>query len=79
MTVSVKAKTRLITVPRSVQRSAGFKAGQVLEFKAAGGVVTIHSQTSRAGHYRASFHRPKNNCPAARLVENSGTALLGVQ
>ena len=41
MTVTVKNKTSIITVPRTVQRRAGFKAGDVLEFKASGGVITI--------------------------------------
>jgi bifunctional DNA-binding transcriptional regulator/antitoxin component of YhaV-PrlF toxin-antitoxin module len=40
MTVTVKNKTRL-TVPEAVQHQAGFKAGDVVEFKAAGGVITI--------------------------------------
>ena len=39
MTVTVKSKT--ITVPDAVRQRAGFKIGQVLEFKASGGVVTI--------------------------------------
>jgi bifunctional DNA-binding transcriptional regulator/antitoxin component of YhaV-PrlF toxin-antitoxin module len=41
MTVTVKNKTSTITVPRTVQRRAGFKLGDVLEFKASGGVITI--------------------------------------
>jgi bifunctional DNA-binding transcriptional regulator/antitoxin component of YhaV-PrlF toxin-antitoxin module len=40
MTVTVKSKTA-ITVPLTVQRRAGFKLGDVLEFKASGGVITI--------------------------------------
>jgi len=40
MTVVVRIKTG-ITVPRVVQRQAGFKTGDVVEFKAAGGVITI--------------------------------------
>ena len=39
MTVTVKSKP--ITVPDAVRQQAGFKIGQVLEFKASGGVVTI--------------------------------------
>ncbi|MGO9262789.1 MAG: AbrB/MazE/SpoVT family DNA-binding domain-containing protein [Bryobacteraceae bacterium] len=41
MTVTVKTKTSTITLPAAVRQRAGFKAGDVLEFKAAGGVVTI--------------------------------------
>jgi bifunctional DNA-binding transcriptional regulator/antitoxin component of YhaV-PrlF toxin-antitoxin module len=43
MTVAVKNnynKTPLV-VPPAVRRSAGFKSGQELEFKATGGVITI--------------------------------------
>ena len=40
MTSIVKNKTGLV-VPRAVQHQAGFKAGDVVEFKASGGVITI--------------------------------------
>jgi AbrB family looped-hinge helix DNA binding protein len=40
MTVLVKSKTDLM-VPASVRRRAGFKAGDRLEFKVSGGIVTI--------------------------------------
>jgi len=40
MTVTVKNKTPLV-VPPAVRRQAGFKSGDKLEFKVAGGVVTI--------------------------------------
>ena len=40
MTVTVKSKTGL-TVPSSVQRQAGIKRGDRLEFKVRGGVITI--------------------------------------
>jgi bifunctional DNA-binding transcriptional regulator/antitoxin component of YhaV-PrlF toxin-antitoxin module len=40
MTVTVKNKTGLM-VPPSVQRRAGIKSGDRLEFKVAGGVITI--------------------------------------
>ncbi len=40
MTTTVKTKTPL-TVPQAVRRQAGFKAGDIVEFKAAGGVITI--------------------------------------
>jgi bifunctional DNA-binding transcriptional regulator/antitoxin component of YhaV-PrlF toxin-antitoxin module len=41
MTVIVKSTTSPLTVPDAVRQQAGFKIGQVLEFKASGGVVTI--------------------------------------
>jgi len=40
MTVTVKNKTGLV-VPPSVQRQAGIKRGDRLEFKVRGGVITI--------------------------------------
>lgn len=40
MTVIVKSKTGLI-VPPSVQRRAGIKSGDRLEFRVRGGVITI--------------------------------------
>ena len=43
MTVTVKNKTPLV-VPPGVRRRAGFKSGDKLEFKVAGGVVTILSK-----------------------------------
>jgi bifunctional DNA-binding transcriptional regulator/antitoxin component of YhaV-PrlF toxin-antitoxin module len=42
MTVAVKNNNKLpLVVPTSVRRAAGFKSGQQVEFKAAGGVITI--------------------------------------
>src|ERR1051325_9518280 len=41
MTVTVKSKSSTITMPAAGRQQAGFKVGQVLEFKVAGGVVTI--------------------------------------
>ncbi len=40
MTTVVKNKTGL-TIPADVQHRAGFKAGDVVEFKVSGGVITI--------------------------------------
>ena len=40
MTTTVKTKTG-ITVPRNVQHQAGFRAGDVLEFKVSGGIINI--------------------------------------
>jgi AbrB family looped-hinge helix DNA binding protein len=40
MTVTVKSKMPLV-VPPAVRRRAGFKSGDKLEFRVAGGVVTI--------------------------------------
>ena len=40
MTATVKNKIGL-TVPPSVQRQAGYRVGDVVEFKVSGGVITI--------------------------------------
>jgi len=40
MTTIVKTKSPL-TVPAKVQHQAGFKSGDVVEFKVSGGVITI--------------------------------------
>jgi bifunctional DNA-binding transcriptional regulator/antitoxin component of YhaV-PrlF toxin-antitoxin module len=40
MTTVVKEKTGL-TIPADVQHQAGFKAGDVVEFRVSGGVITI--------------------------------------
>jgi bifunctional DNA-binding transcriptional regulator/antitoxin component of YhaV-PrlF toxin-antitoxin module len=42
MTVAVKNDNKLpLVVPSAVRRTAGFKSGQELEFKATGGMITI--------------------------------------
>ena len=41
MTVIVKVKPQQLVVPLQLQRRAGFKAGDHLEFKASRGVITI--------------------------------------
>ena len=46
MTVTVKNKAQLV-VPPSVQRQAGIKAGDRLEFKVSGQVITITATPSR--------------------------------
>jgi bifunctional DNA-binding transcriptional regulator/antitoxin component of YhaV-PrlF toxin-antitoxin module len=48
MTVTVKNKTSLL-VPPSVQRRAGIKNGDRLEFKVSGGVITIIPKLPAAG------------------------------
>ena len=55
MTVTVKSKT--ITVPEAVRQQAGFKIGQVLEFKASGGMVTIIPKLPAADEYTPSQRR----------------------
>ena len=42
MTVAIKNNNKTpLVVPASVRRTAGFKSGQEIEFKASGGVITI--------------------------------------
>jgi bifunctional DNA-binding transcriptional regulator/antitoxin component of YhaV-PrlF toxin-antitoxin module len=50
MTVVLKPKSEIV-VPRSVRRKAGFKSGDRLEFKAAGGVITIVPKLPAADEY----------------------------
>lgn len=40
MTVTVKSKTTL-TVPPQIQRNAGIRAGDQVEFKVSGGIISI--------------------------------------
>jgi AbrB family looped-hinge helix DNA binding protein len=47
MTVTLNDKTQLV-VPSSVQRRAGLKAGDRLEFKVSGGIITITPQLPSA-------------------------------
>jgi bifunctional DNA-binding transcriptional regulator/antitoxin component of YhaV-PrlF toxin-antitoxin module len=57
MTTVVKNKTGL-TVPATVQRQAGFKVGDVVEFKASGGVITILPKLPSAdGEYTPAQRR----------------------
>ncbi len=49
MTVTVKNKTPLV-VPPSIRRRAGWKPGDELEFRAAGGVITITAKPESASH-----------------------------
>jgi len=49
MTVAVKNNNKTpLVVPSAVRRTAGFKSGQELEFKASGGVITIVPKPSSA-------------------------------
>ena len=41
MTITVKDQTQQLVVPAQLQRRAGFKTGDQLEFKASRGVITI--------------------------------------
>lgn len=47
MTTTLKEKSQLV-VPPSIQRRAGIKAGDRLEFKVSGGVITISPKPSAA-------------------------------
>jgi len=49
MTVAVKNNNKTpLVVPASVRRTAGFKSGQEIEFKASGGVITILPKLPKA-------------------------------
>ena len=59
MTVAFKNNNKTpLVVPMAVRRKAGFKSGQELEIKAAGGVITILPHLPNAGdEYSASDRR----------------------
>jgi bifunctional DNA-binding transcriptional regulator/antitoxin component of YhaV-PrlF toxin-antitoxin module len=56
MKVTVKNRTPL-TVPDRVRRRAGLKAGDRVEFKAAGGVITIRKLPSADNEYTPAQQR----------------------
>jgi bifunctional DNA-binding transcriptional regulator/antitoxin component of YhaV-PrlF toxin-antitoxin module len=59
MTVAIKNNNNTpLVVPRAIRRKAGFKSGQELEIKAAGGVITIVPKVpAAAGEYTAAERR----------------------
>jgi antitoxin component of MazEF toxin-antitoxin module len=56
MTATVKSRIGL-TVPPSVQHQAGFKTGDVVEFKVSGGAITIVPKLPRADDEYTSEQR----------------------
>jgi bifunctional DNA-binding transcriptional regulator/antitoxin component of YhaV-PrlF toxin-antitoxin module len=56
MTVIAKNKTPLV-VPPSVRRKAGFKSGQEIEFKVAGGMISIRPKLPTADDEYTSEQR----------------------
>ncbi len=58
MTVAVKNNNKMpLVVPPAVRRTAGFKSGQELEFKATGGVITIVRKLPAADEYSPAERR----------------------
>jgi len=59
MTVAIKNNNKTpLVVPASVRRTAGFKSGQEIEFKASGGVITILPKLPKADdEYTAAQRR----------------------
>jgi bifunctional DNA-binding transcriptional regulator/antitoxin component of YhaV-PrlF toxin-antitoxin module len=56
MTATVKNKVGL-TVPPAVQHRAGFKSGDVVEFKVSGGIITILPKLPTADEYTPEQRR----------------------
>jgi bifunctional DNA-binding transcriptional regulator/antitoxin component of YhaV-PrlF toxin-antitoxin module len=56
MTATVKNKIGL-TVPPSIQHQAGFKLGDVVEFKVSGGVITILPKLPTADEFTPEQRR----------------------
>lgn len=73
VTVTVKNKTPLV-VPPAVRRRAGLKNGQELEFKVAGGVITILPKLPTADDEYTSEQRRIVN---AKLAEGLGDIKAG--
>lgn len=48
MTITVRNTKEALVVPPSLQRRAGFKAGDLLEIKASGGIITILPKAASA-------------------------------
>jgi bifunctional DNA-binding transcriptional regulator/antitoxin component of YhaV-PrlF toxin-antitoxin module len=65
MTITVKNKTDLV-VPQSVQRRAGIKTGDRLEFKVSGGIINIIPKLPSAD---AEYTREQRRVIDARLAE----------
>ena len=72
MTVTLKAKTPL-TVPDRVRRSAGFKPGDKVEFKASRGVVTILPKSSAADSEQVTASEAKKLRNALKQVREGRT------
>lgn len=69
MTIVVKKRTDLV-VPTSVQRRAGIKAGDRLEFKVSGGVITILPKRPRADDEYTPEQRRSIDARLARADED---------
>jgi bifunctional DNA-binding transcriptional regulator/antitoxin component of YhaV-PrlF toxin-antitoxin module len=69
MTIVVKKRTDLV-VPTSVQRRAGIKAGDRLEFKVSGGVITIFPKRPRADDEYTPEQRRSIDARLARADED---------
>jgi bifunctional DNA-binding transcriptional regulator/antitoxin component of YhaV-PrlF toxin-antitoxin module len=69
VTVIVRSKTGLV-VPPSVQRKAGIKAGDRLEFKASRGLITIATKSNGAEDKYTSDQRRMVDREIARGLED---------
>ena len=73
MTVTVKDKSQLI-IPPSLQRQAGFRSGDRLEFKAIRGVITIAAKPETADDEYTPEQRRQID---ARLAEGRADVKAG--
>lgn len=69
MTVTVKNKTPLV-VPPSIRRCAGIKAGDTLEFKASGGVITITAKPESAEDEYTPEQRKRINARLKKALQD---------
>ncbi len=68
MTVTLKPKTE-ITVPKSIRRKAGIKAGDQFEFSVSGRVITILPKQPVDGEYTPAQRRSVDRALAQGLQD----------
>ena len=71
MTITVKNTKADLIVPPSVRRKAGFRTGDLLEFKVSGGVITILPKSPSAAPTANDEYTPQQRrIIEARLAES---------
>lgn len=68
MTITVKKSNEAVTVPASVRRQAGIKAGDRLEFKVSGRVITI--RPTKVTPVRRATRPSSLDCEIAKGLED---------
>jgi bifunctional DNA-binding transcriptional regulator/antitoxin component of YhaV-PrlF toxin-antitoxin module len=76
MTVTIKNKTPLFTVPDPVRRQAGFKHGDEVEFKVSGGIINIVPKLPSADD---EYTPEQRSVIDARLAEGLAEGLADIK